>query len=395
MTSTPTPDPLLCEAGTAPSLANPALVHVQQYIAARGGWIGFDDFMAQALYAPGLGYYARGSTVFGVLPQGLRNAEGGVTGAGSDFVTAPEMTPLFGQALARQVAQALQTTGTDEVWEFGAGTGALALQILDALDVLGVPVRRYTIVDLSQPLKARQESTLRRYAGLVHWATELPQHLRGVVLGNEVLDAMPVKLLARVQGEWFERGVIGVGHGGDAVGLQWQDRPTALRPPLDVPGDHDYLTEIHPQGEAFVRTLADRLQTGAVFLLDYGFPESEYYHEQRHMGTVMCHQAHRADSNPLLQVGCKDITAHVNFTGIAVAAQDAGLEVLGYTSQAHFLMNCGLVDAMQGASLADRSAGQKLILEHEMGEFFKVIGLTQGAYWDAMGFARGDRTHRL
>jgi SAM-dependent MidA family methyltransferase len=168
-----------------------------------------------------------------------------------------------------------------------------------------------------------------------------------------------------------------------------------LRPPEEVPGDHDYVTEIHQQGEAFVRTLADRLQAGSIFLLDYGFPEREYYHEQRHMGTVMCHLAHQVDGDPLVHVGAKDITAHVNFTGVAVAAQQSGLEVLGYTSQAHFLINCGLADAMQAASLADRVAAQKLILEHEMGEFFKVIGLTKGAYWDAMGFAHGDRTHRL
>ncbi len=371
------------------------LAHLQRTIQSQGGWIGFDAFMEQALYAPGLGYYARGATVFGVLPQGLRSADGGRTGAGSDFVTAPEMTPLFGQALARQVAQALQVSGTDEVWEFGAGTGALALQILDALDALGVTLRCYHIVDLSQPLKERQQHTLRAHAGRVRWEDSLPDTLRGVIVGNEVLDAMPVKLLARVNGEWYERGVID-GAQADAPGpLQWQDRPTRLRPPEDVPGVHDYLTEIHLQGEGFVRTLADRLQQGAIFLLDYGFPEREYYHEQRHMGTVMCHRAHMADGDPLTQVGAKDITAHVNFTGVAVAAQQAGLEVLGYTSQAHFLINCGLADAMQAASLADRVAAQKLILEHEMGEFFKVIGLTTGDYWEAMGFANGDRTHRL
>ena len=368
------------------------LQHLQQSIASHGGWIGFDAFMEQALYAPGLGYYSRGATVFGVLPQGLRDAAGAVKGAGSDFVTAPEMTPLFGQALARQIAQALQVTGTDEMWEFGAGTGALALQILDALDALGVALRRYTIVDLSQPLKERQQATLRAHADRVHWVDALPEQMHGVVVGNEVLDAMPVKLLARVGGTWRERGVVWDAARG---GFAWQDRATDLRPPYDVPGAHDYVTEIHPQGEAFVRTLADRLQTGAIFLLDYGFPEHEYYHEQRHMGTVMCHRAHQADGDPLVLVGEKDITAHVNFTGIAVAAQEAGLEVLGYTSQAHFLMNCGLVDAMQAASLADRVAAQKLILEHEMGEFFKVIGLTKGPHWDAMGFSRGDRTHRL
>jgi SAM-dependent MidA family methyltransferase len=164
---------------------------------------------------------------------------------------------------------------------------------------------------------------------------------------------------------------------------------------MDIAGDHDYLTEIHPQGEAFVRTLSDRLERGAVFLLDYGFPESEYYHPQRHMGTVMCHRAHQSDANPLLDVGHKDITAHVNFTGIALAAQDAGLEVLGYTNQAHFLMNCGLVQAMQVAALPQRVAAQKLIMEHEMGELFKVIALGKGVVWECMGFAQGDKTHCL
>jgi SAM-dependent MidA family methyltransferase len=374
--------------------SDPMLAHLSKVINASGGWIGFDALMAQALYAPVLGYYARGSTVFGAMPQGMRNSQGEMVGVGSDFVTAPEISPLFGQALARQVAQALEATGTDEVWEFGAGTGALALQMLDALDALGVIVRRYTIVDLSEPLKDRQRATLQAHANRVRWVDALPDAMQGVVVGNEVLDAMPVKLLARVAGQWFERGVV-LDSSDPVDRLAWQDRATELRPPHEVSGVHDYLTEIHLQGEGFIRSVADRLQAGSVFLLDYGFPEAEYYHEQRHMGTVMCHRAHLADTDPLVHVGAKDITAHVNFTGIAVAAQDAGLEVLGYTSQAHFLINCGLVDAMQAASRADRTAAQKLIMEHEMGEFFKVIGLTRGAYWGAMGFSRGDRTHRL
>jgi SAM-dependent MidA family methyltransferase len=351
-----------------------------------GGWQGFDAFMGQALYTPGLGYYANGLSKFGQMPQGVQGAEG-VVGAGSDFVTAPEMTPLFGQALARQVAQVLEATGTDEVWEFGAGTGALASQLLDAL---GGQVRRYTIVDLSDSLKERQRVTLARHGDKVVWATELPAQLRGVVVGNEVLDAMPVQLLVRKGGVWHERGVAvqqGV--------LHWSDCPTALRPPVDIDGEHDYLTEIHAQGEAFVRTLADRLECGAVLLLDYGFPESEYYHVQRHMGTVMCHRAHQADAEPLEDVGLKDITAHVNFTGIALAAQDVGLDVLGYTNQAHFLINCGLVDAMQTAPLPARVAAQKLILEHEMGEFFKVIALGRGVEVPLLGFVHGDKTHRL
>ncbi|WP_294769011.1 SAM-dependent methyltransferase [uncultured Rhodoferax sp.] len=365
---------------TAESIPASLTPIIADAIEKAGGWQGFDVFMGQALYTPGLGYYANGLGKIGQLP-------GDGQGAGSDFVTAPEMSPLFGQALARQVAQVLEATGTDEVWEFGAGTGALAKQLLEAL---GNRVRRYTIVDLSESLKARQRETLAAFGATVQWATELPAQMQGAVVGNEVLDAMPVQLLVRTGGVWHERGVV-VQDGQ----LAWGDRPTALRPPVDIDGEHDYLTEIHAQGEAFVRTLADRLERGAVLLLDYGFPESEYYHVQRHMGTVMCHRAHRSDSEPLQDVGLKDITAHVNFTGIAVAAQDAGLDVLGYTNQAHFLMNCGLVEAMQAAPLAERVAAQKLIMEHEMGEFFKVIALGRGVDVPLLGFARGDKTHRL
>ncbi len=342
-----------------------------------GGWLPFDRYMALALYAPGLGYYANQSRKFGQLPS-----------SGSDFVTAPEMTPLFGQALAVQVADALQATGTHEVWEFGAGSGALALQLLRAL---GDRIGRYTIVDVSGSLRSRQQQALAALAHKVVWVDELPEVMRGVVVGNEVLDAMPVKLLARVDGQWHERGVALAPDGTFA----WADRPTELRPPVDISGPHDYLTEIHPQAEAFIRTLADRLAQGAAFFIDYGFGEGEYYLAQRHMGTVMCHRGHMADTDPLIDAGLKDITAHVNFSGLALAAQEAGLPTLGYTTQARFLMNCGLVPLLAQAPLADRVAGQRLIAEHEMGELFKVIGFQRGEFWDAVGFREGDRTHRL
>ena len=374
-------------------LTSPLAAHIQQSLVARQGWMGFDEFMTQALYAPGLGYYVHDSLKFGALPY---TVEGGERVAGSDFVTAPEMSALFGRTVAAQIGQALQVTRTQEVWEFGAGSGALALQVLDELTVLGGPLPQYRIVDLSGSLRARQQAKLVRYGDRVQWVTALPESIQGVVLGNEVLDAMPVKLLARVQGEWFERGVVQAPPSDDETPVfAWEDRPTDLRPPLDIEGEHDYLTEIHPQGDAFVATLADKLTRGAIFLIDYGFPESEYYHPQRHMGTVMCHLGHRADPDPLVLVGLKDITAHVNFTGVALAAQDAGLEVLGYTSQAHFLMNCGLIQHMEKADLPPRVQAQKLIMEHEMGELFKVIGLCKGEPWEAMGFSQGDRTHRL
>jgi SAM-dependent MidA family methyltransferase len=164
---------------------------------------------------------------------------------------------------------------------------------------------------------------------------------------------------------------------------------------VEIAGAHDYLTEIHPQARAFIATLSERLQQGAAFFIDYGFPEAEYYHPQRHMGTVMCHRGHLADADPLADVGAKDITAHVDFTGIALAGQDAGLAVLGYTSQARFLLNAGILPMMESATLAERTLAARLIHEHEMGELFKVIGFAVGEDWGASGFAEGDRSHTL
>jgi SAM-dependent MidA family methyltransferase len=373
-----------------------------------GGWIGFDRFMEMALYSPGLGYYSRHGSQIGRMPQG-----------GSDFVTAPEISPAFGATLAVQVAEALAATRTREVWEFGAGTGALAEQLLEALDALDAeepgaatasgPVR-YNIVDLSAGLAERQRHRLARFGDRVRWCSELPPYFEGVVVGNEVLDAMPVRLLARVGGEWHERGVTYVREADPAAGgasettqatapgtirFLLADRPTSARPPTEIAGDHDYLTEIHPQAQAFIATLGDRLTRGAVLLIDYGFPAAEYYHPQRDGGTVMCHQAHRVDADPLVQVGHKDITAHVDFTAMALVAQDAGFDVLGYTSQGRFLLNCGLTDALGKLSIAEQGPAQLLVLESEMGELFKVLLLAKGADWSACGFVQGDRTHRL
>ena len=377
----------------------PALIARQ--IAAAGGWLPFERFMHLALYAPGLGYYAHGSPKFGALPA-----------SGSDFVTAPELSPLFARALAVQVADSLAATGTDEVWEFGAGSGALAAGLIEALDALGQPLARYTIVDVSGALRARQRQRLAAHGARVAWADALPPALRGVVVGNEVLDAMPVTLLARQGGQWHERGVI-VDESNqaptpdrpapaaiktEAIRFAWADRPTVLRPPVEVDGAHDYLTELHPQAHAFVATVAEALRrggAGAAYFIDYGFPEAEYYHPQRSGGTLVCHRAHRVDDDPLADVGDKDITAHVNFTGVALAAQDAGLDVLGYTSQGRFLLNRGIAQALAEADLPTRANAMKLLDEHEMGELFKVIGLATPGHPPARGFAQGDRTHRL
>jgi len=438
------------DSSTAPAPDDALVARIASRIAAAGGWLPFDDFMAEALYAPGLGYYSGGRRIFGLGPEG-----------GSDFVTAPELSPFFGRALAVQVREALAASGTGRVYEFGAGTGALAEQILEALDaddadddgMLRVPVD-YTIVELSGHLRERQQARLARFAPRVRWLDAWPDTIEGVVVGNEVLDAMPVKLLHRSGGRWHERGVVDlqdpasaaratdpandgrhpvgaadasgdarhpvgaadasadarhpVGAADASADARHRFAFADLEAPFSLEGETQAaaalmdgffvdgsVTEIHTIAESFVTSLADRLQRGVAILVDYGFPEHEYYHPQRLGGTLMCHQAHKADGDPLADIGAKDITAHVNFSGIALAAQEAGLTVLGYTSQARFLINCGLVDLLAAASVGERANAQKLVNEHEMGELFKVIALARGCELDPIGFRAGDRSHML
>ncbi len=397
---------------STPSTPDHLLVaRIASRIAAAGGWMPFDDFMSEALYAPGLGYYSGGRRIFGLGPEG-----------GSDFVTAPELSPFFGRALAVQVREALTASGSERVYEFGAGTGALAEQLLEALDaddadddgMLRVSVD-YTIVELSAHLRQRQQARLARFAPRVQWLDAWPETMAGVVVGNEVLDAMPVKLLHRSGGRWHERGVVDLADpasaaraldpandGSHRFAFADLDAPFSLEGETQAAAvlmDGFFIdgsvTEIHPIAESFITSLADRLQRGVAILVDYGFPEHEYYHPQRLGGTLMCHQAHQADGDPLADIGAKDITAHVNFSGIALAAQEAGLTVLGYTSQARFLINCGLVDLLAAASVGERANAQKLVNEHEMGELFKVIALARGCELDPIGFRAGDRSHML
>ena len=383
---------------TSSSVSDALTALISQDIAQQGGWLPFDAFMQAALYAPGLGYYAGGLQKFGQMPHSG-------TSQGSDFVTAPELSPLFGQCLADQAAQVLQATGTQHIYEFGAGSGALALHICEHLAHINQGLEQYFIIEISAELRARQQETLKHLGDKIVWLDALPEHMQGVILGNEVLDAMPVKLLQRTAGMWHERGIARASESDAGGALQperpfvWQDHATDLRPPFEIASSHDYLTEIHPQSEAFLRTLAERLTLGAAFFIDYGFPEAEYYHPQRFMGTLMCHYLHQADPDPLERIGLKDITAHVNFTSAALAAQDAGLDVMGYVTQGRFLLNCGLLSKTEHLPLISRGVVAKLINEHEMGELFKVLAfgknLDQGLDLELIGFTQGDRSHTL
>lgn len=370
-------------------------------IDAAQGWLGFDRYMAMALYTPGLGYYSGGAAKFG---RDVRD--------GSDFITAPELTPFFARTLARQVAQWLEL-GLNEVMEFGAGTGRLAADLLLALETEGRLPSSYWIVELSGELRARQQATLAEraphLAARVRWLDALPARFEGVAIGNEVLDAMPVRLYARVGGVWHERGVAraeGAEHGPDAR-FRFADRkldPSDIPAVVAaIPGEHDLVTETHAEAEGFVRSVGAMLSRGAALLIDYGFPASEYYHPQRTGGTLMCHYRHHAHPDPFLYPGLQDITAHVNFSGIAQAAVDAGLEVAGFASQARLLMNAGITELLMSLDPNDArsflpaaNAVQKLLSEAEMGELFKAIALTRGLGDSVpIGFAAGDRSHTL
>jgi len=358
--------------------------HIRAGIAAAGGWIGFDRYMELALYAPGLGYYAAGARKFGDA------------GAGGDFVTAPEISPLFAQALATQLAPVLAATAP-RVAEFGAGTGRLARDLLVALDARGIAVESYEIVELSPDLRERQRALIadRR----VRWLDAPPRHFTGAIIANEVLDVMPVRLFVRGNDAVFERGVA-LRDGAFA----YENRPAdpvlaaavaAIENELG-PLPTGYGSEVGLTARGWMRSAGDWLHRGALFAIDYGFPTREYYHPQRIMGTLMCHFRHHAHADPLWLPGLNDITAHVDFSAMAQAAHDAGLDVLGYSNQAHFLISCGLLDLVQReGSPQAASAAQRLLSEAEMGELVKVLAVGRGIEAPLAGFARGDRTHTL
>jgi len=363
---------------------------VREEIARSGGWISFAHYMQIVLYAPGLGYYVAGARKFG--PAG-------------DFVTAPETTKLFAQALAAQVAPILAVTAAHEIVELGAGSGALAADLLNALAKLDALPSRYAIVEVSPDLRERQRASVARiapdHAARVEWLDALPAAIDGAVVMNEVLDAIPPHLIVRRNGQWLERGVT------CGVSLKWEDRPLddesmrALAAER-FPAAGDYVSEINPAAEALVEDLGRRMTGGAFLVIDYGFPQREYYHPQRSEGTLMGHFRHHAHANPFLWPGLSDLTAHVDFTAIALAGERAGLRVAGYTPQAAFLLACGILNRLRDvgdpssvAYLRETAAVHKLTSPAEMGELFKVLALAKSDPIEWPGFALADRSHRL
>jgi len=360
---------------------------IKQAIAENKGWISFADYMHAALYTPGLGYYTGGARKFG---------------HGGDFVTAPEISPIFAQTIARQAAQILDCCEGD-ILELGAGTGKLATDLLLELAQLDKLPNHYFILEVSDYLRQIQCENCQEilpaelFSKLI-WLENLPDKFSGLILGNEVLDAIPVHILHKTAAGWLERGV------SFDDGFMWHDAPVSTyRLVQSLPDDlpQDYVTEVCPAASALVCSLAETLEKGAILLMDYGFSAREYYHPQRNQGTLMCHYQHYAHSDPLTHIGLQDITAHVNFTQIAQAGEAHGISLAGYVNQARFLINCGILELLQQFSPHEPqymklvAATQKLMSPAEMGELFKVIAFTKNMEVSLLGFSQGDKTHTL
>lgn len=369
----------------------PRLVaRLREAIADAGGAVDFSTFMQGALYEPGLGYYAAGQHKFG--PTG-------------DFVTAPQMGTLFGECLAAQCRDVLAALGGGAVLEFGAGTGALAAQVLEGLRDLGRLPDRYCILELSAELRQRQYDTLAgRCPDLLsrcEWLAHLPSEFEGVVIASEVLDAMPVERFRSTR------------DGLEIIQTCWDGTRFADTARPAAPGElatiaaldlaPGYSSEAGVLAGHWVAGIADWLRRGVVLIIDYGFPAHEYYHPQRRQGTLMCHHRHRAHPDPYRHIGRQDITAHVDFTALARRAAAAGLEVLGFTHQAAFLLSLGLLDLVQarmeqGADTQHWQLSQqvqRLTQSYEMGELFKVLALGRGVAPPLAGFTYLDHRERL
>lgn len=369
--------------------------YIQHQIKKAGGWIDFAQFMNSALYAPSLGYYSSGAKKFGLA---------------GDFVTAPEISPMFGQCFAKQVQQILcavseQSTNAD-VLELGAGTGRLAHDLLSELDRLDQLPDHYFILEVSAHLRDEQHRNLKselpeEIASRIFWLDTMPESFRGVVIANEVLDALPVHIIERVASSINEVGV-----SLENERFVWKSQRLESKDLLDFVNklelSEGYVTEVCPAATGLIATLANSLQLGALIMIDYGFSRHEYYHSQRRQGTLMCHYRHHSHSDPFLYLGLQDITAHVDFTRIAEAGVASGLSFVGYLNQAQFLINCGIMHLLELTSkddmvayIAQAAAVQKLLSPAEMGELFKVIAFEKNIDTDFIGFSQGDKSHTL
>ncbi|MDO4877990.1 MAG: class I SAM-dependent methyltransferase [Neisseria sp.] len=360
---------------------------IYQEIQESDNWLPFSQFMEMVLYTPQYGYYTGGAWKIG---------------AAGDFVTAPAISPLFAHTLGRQLGELLPGTAGN-IYEFGAGGGELAADLLDSL---AGGLNTYYIIELSAGLAERQKQFITRAnpqaAAKVRWLDRLPARFDGIIIGNEVLDAIPCELVSR-SGGGFQRMGVAVENGRFAQTPRPLEQPELIRlAAAYFPDTSPYTSELHPRQYAFARTLAQRLERGALILIDYGFDAAQYYHPQRHMGTLIGHYRHHTVHDPFFHIGLTDLTSHVNFTDIAQAATDAGLDLIGYTAQADFLLNLGITELLEQtapcgtpAYLKAASDVNKLIAPHEMGELFKVIAFGRDIGIDWRGFTHGDICHKL
>ena len=383
---------------TALEISDSLLELIRAEAKSRGGRLPFDRFMELALYAPGLGYYVAGAEKLG---------------AAGDFVTAPEVSPLFARALAAACAEVLDALGGGDLLELGAGSGALAAELLAALEAAGRLPDRYLILEPSPELAARQRVCLTaRLPGLmrrVGWVSTLPTGMRGLILANEVVDAMPVhRFRIGTDGrplelfvEADESGLSEVADAPVSVGLHAAVAALQAEGYARVPG---YCSEVNLRLRPWVAALAEGLGRGLILVIDYGYPRAEYYLPERDMGTLICHARHRAHGDPYRDVGLQDITASVDFTALAEAGAAAGMTLSGYTTQANFLFGCGidglLGEAMasapdQAASLSLAAGAKQLLLPTQMGERFQVMALARDLPIALSGFALRDLRHRL
>lgn len=369
--------------------------YIRERIAAEGGSISFAEFMQHALYAPGLGYYVSGTRKFGY---------------GGDYVTAPEISPLFGQVVARQAAEILEQLDARHILELGAGSGALAASMLDKLKALDALPERFSILEISPDLTERQQQrvlgTAPALEARVDWLPELPDAFEGVIVINEVADALPVERFLISGGAPKQARVVAEG---GSFAWRYDEAPESLaeavsktEKDLGTPLPEGYCSEICLALGPWIGDLVDCLQRGVILLFDYGVSRREYYAPDRRDGWLQCHYRHRAHADPLIFPGIQDLTAAVNFSALAEAAVETGAAVAGFVSQAHFLMNGGLAEELADfvslpiAEQAELSRQTKLLtLPGEMGEFVKCIGLSRGDFAPLAAFAEFDRTRML
>ncbi len=375
------------------ALSEKLIKHIKQIMEEAGGMISFAEFMDLALYAPNLGYYSAGVRKLG--EQG-------------DFITAPEISPLFSKCLARQCQQILSNLEDAVILEFGAGSGIMAADILLELESLNQLPSQYLILEISADLKQQQQITLAKKVPhlleRIQWLDSLPQQaLKGIILANEVLDAMPIHRF-KINENSISEFYVTISEKNNEP-FAWKKVPVQVNNPLHIAINNleldfpnDYVSEINLTSTAWIKSVADILEAGVILLIDYGFPSREYYHVQRNQGTLMCHYRHHSHGNPLILAGVQDITAHVDFTAIANAALEAQLEVAAYSNQTNFLLACGLTDLLSQIDfnntknyLQASQQVKKLILPHEMGELFKVMALTRQIDLDLLGFSQDDR----